>query len=310
MKMFKKRKVVIPGRRLSSSEKDKVTKVPSSFRRGRTISNSLTTQHISSSDIPDGSHRLHIHHLSIKRRKLSVILAMILPIIFIIWILLTNFTAVVEIDITDTKITKTIKDDYYIESIEKYLVANPLTRLSFLMDDSALTNYVMSELPEVVSVSRYGNSSMFGVTSYIIDFRSPVAGWKIGEDQYYVDSKGVSFKENYYGSPQVQIVDNSGISPQAGIAIASNRFLSFVGKVVSLSESSGYPISKAVLPRNTTRELDIYPVGLDETYIKLSIDRSVGEQIEDMTRSLQYFKDKNQVLDYLDVRVSGKAFYK
>ena len=149
-----------------------------------------------------------------------------------------------------------------------------------------------------------------GVTDFIITMRLPVAGWQINNKQYYVDSNGVPFEINYFQAPTVQIVDNSGISYKIGTtAIASNRFLSFIGRIVALTKASGYTVTQALLPPQTTRELQ---VRLKETsyYIKLSIDRPAGEQVEDMVTAIRYFSSHGQSPQYVDVRVSGKAFYK
>jgi hypothetical protein len=150
-----------------------------------------------------------------------------------------------------------------------------------------------------------------GVTNFAVTMRTPVAGWQINNKQYYVDSNGYPFESNYFPDPSVQIVDNSGITYKLGTttAIASNRFLSFVGRIVSLTKASGYTVTQAILPPETTRELE---VRLKETsyYVKLSIDRPAGEQVEDMVTAIKYFTAHGQSPQYIDVRVSGKAFYK
>lgn len=312
--MFKKQPVDLPRRRrLNLDESSNVTQVRTgdSFRRGRTLVGTIlpdaADRNIRSLDV--ASPRTHVHHLSIKRRKLSGLLMISVFMITILSLLVTNFTASILVNTSDTQITKTIDDKLYQNVINDFLNANPLYRFSFLMDGSALNNYVSSKLPEVGSVRRQGNSIKPGETDYIISFRKPVAGWQINDKQYYVDARGVSFERNYYTNPVVQIVDNSGISPQAGVAIASKRFLSFVGQVVSLSSDNGHQITRAVLPKNTTRELDVYFKDMT-LYAKLSIDRPVGEQVEDMGNAIGYFVAKNQMPQYIDVRVSGKAFYR
>jgi hypothetical protein len=138
--------------------------------------------------------------------------------------------------------------------------------------------------------------------------RKPVAGWKIDNKQYFVDAKGVAFERNYYGNPTVQIVDDSGAVLQQGTTVASNRFLGFVGRIVALSKDRGYIVSQAILPAGTTRQLEvkIQDVG---PLVKLSIDRPAGEQVEDMGRALVFLAGRGQSPAYVDVRVSGKAFY-
>jgi cell division septal protein FtsQ len=165
-----------------------------------------------------------------------------------------------------------------------------------------------SKLPEVSNVSQRGAVAL-GKTNYTITVREPVAGWKIGNKQFYVDSRGVAFETNYYIEPSLQIVDESGVASKTGMAVASNKLLSFVGRVVAQSNSKGYTVIEAILPSDTTRQLKI-KLKDSNIMVKLSIDRSAGEQIEDMDRAIKFIKTKGMYPSYIDVRVSGKAFYK
>jgi hypothetical protein len=196
----------------------------------------------------------------------------------------------------------------YEQAIQDYMGENPTNRLTFLLNQSSLTAYVSNKMPEVETVTQVDNWD-FGETNFKIKMRQPVAGWNINGQQYYVDAAGVSFMKNYFAAPSIQIVDNSGVSLQTGVASVSRRFLSFVGQTISLAKASGYPVVQAILPAGTTRELEIKLKG-SNLIVKLSIDRPEGEQIEDMSRAVQYFTSHGQMPSYIDVRVSGKAFYK
>lgn len=321
MGIFKKKETDVPNRRRNSGL-DSVNADSSSrsdvFRRGRTIVGKITSINDESAtgglnpgrdSLQVNSSRTHVHHLSIKRRKLSGLLIIALLNVVLLWILVNNFTATVIIGTSNLDITRPINESKYSKTINAFLDTNPLARISVLLDSTLLNDYVIAEHPEVQDISRQGNTLKPGETDFVMTFRKPVAGWKMKEKQYYVDSKGVSFEVNYFSEPTVQIVDSSGISPQSGVAIASKRFLGFVGRVVSLSRANGFEVTQAVLPKNTTRELDIYFKGR-ESYVKLNVDRGVGEQIEDMVNAFKYFTTKNQTPKYIDVRVSNKAFYR
>ena len=228
--------------------------------------------------------------------------------IVLLWILISNFTATVIVSVPSTTISKSVDSAYYGKVIQEYLNINPMSRLQFFLNQSVLTTYVSDKLPEVASVKQQGRMGI-GETDFSITMRTPVAGWVINDKQYYVDSDGISFEQNYFSPPSVQIVDSSGASLQTGTAIASKRFLSFVGRVVSLAQANGYTVTQAILPANTTRELEISLKDVSFS-VKLSIDRSAGEQVEDMSRAVQYFIGNGRTPSYIDVRVSGKAFYK
>jgi len=296
--IFSKKQLGTPRRRLANRDVS-VSSQSDIFRRNRTLSGTTSSLE---------SPRTHVHHLSIQRRKIISILLIVISSAGLLWILVSNFTATVIVNVSSTAISRSIDFSYYEKAIQDYLDINPMSRFHFLLDQSALTAYVSNKLPEVANIVQQ-NMVGIGETNFAVTMRKPVAGWMINKKQYYVDSKGISFEQNYFSMPAVQIIDNSGVSLQTGTAIASNRFLSFAGRVVSLAATSGYTVTQAVLPVNTTRELQIR-LKDSNFLVKLSIDRPVGEQVEDMGRAVQYFINHGQVPTYIDVRVSGKAFYK
>lgn len=311
MKLFKKKPVNAPRRR--QAEVNLVQTTSSDvFKRNRTLTGTTSSRLSSAGSKNDlESSRSHIHHLSNQRRKLSVVLALVVVSIILVWLLVSNFTAEAVVRVSDTNISKSVDDNQYEESIQDYLNIHPLQRFTFLLDKTALAAYVTDKLPEVLSIDERGMESI-GQIVFSIKMRQPVAGWRINDRQYYVDSQGIPFEQNYFDEPSVQIVDNSGVSVNSTstTAIVSKRFLSFVGRVVSLSNANGYVVSQAILPANTTRELQISLQG-SGFLVKLSIDRPAGEQIEDMSNALRYFASHGiSPQTTIDVRVSGKAFYK
>lgn len=312
MRLFNKKTTDIPARRRQSDIPVREPAVPRrdqyTFQRNRTLtgstSNSVkTTQYRSDLESP----RTQAHHLAIQRRKIGVTLLTVVAITAVLSFLLFQFTAKVTAVSSDSTVLRSVDSAVYDQAINDYLGANPLERFRFALNVSKLTSYLAQKLPEVESVSGVGAGGI-GDTDYALTMRHPVAGWKISDKQYFVDSHGIAFERNYYGNPDVEIIDQSGISVQQGSAIASNRFLSFVGRVVALSKSSGYVVTQAIIPQDTTRQLEIRINGV-VPLIKLSIDRPVGEQIEDMSRVLGYLTGHGLKPGYVDVRVSGKAFY-
>lgn len=285
-------------------------RVENNFRRNRTIvgstSNGLNSVNVVKTGLE--SPRTHIHHLTIMRRKVLNIFLIILLSGAFLWLLVSNFTASPQIVFSDVSINKQAEKNRYSKIIQDYLQANPMERFSFMLSRDKLTGYMSSKLPEVEEATLQGMQNI-GKTNFIVKMRKPIASWNIDETKYYVDSMGVSFKINYFSEPSVQIIDNSGVPLNTGQKSVSKRFLGFVGRVVSQARSSGYNITTAVLPANTTRELDV-SIKDKKPLVKLSIDRPVGEQIEDMSRALQYFETQNMVPEYIDIRVDGKAYYK
>lgn len=308
MSLFNKKRKDLPRRRDYGAGSTQAFS-SNTFKRNRTLTGS-TSNNLNSinADADLESPRKHTHKLANQRRKVMSILAIVIASIVLILITFNNFTASSSISVSDMTISKPVVGKKYEAVIKDYFDANPMSRFSLFQDQALLADYITNKLPEVSSIKR--KSTFLGRTNFNITMRSPVAGWQINNKQYFVDSMGVPFETNYYSTPLVQIIDNSGVNMQKGVgAIASHRFLAFVGRVVYFARLNGYVVTQAILPANTTRELDI-KLKNASYFIKLSIDRPAGEQVEDMTSAVRYFISRQQNPQYIDVRVSGKATYR
>jgi hypothetical protein len=278
------------------------------FLRNRTLTGSTsdslsTTHHRSELESP----RTQAHHLAGQRRKIGLTLLGALAISILILGILLQFTAQIAITSSDVSISRKVDGAAYASAINDYLGANPMQRFRFFLDNKTLTDYLVSKAPEVESAVSASVGGI-GQTDYALKMRKPVASWTINNTKYYVDATGIAFEKNYYSNPSVEIVDMSGINVQQGVAVASDRFLGFVGKTIARSGQSGYQVTQAIIPASTTRQLELRLKDV-QPLIKLSIDRPVGEQIEDMSRALKYLTSHSMNPSYVDVRVSGKAYY-
>lgn len=271
------------------------------FRRNQTLS---SYRH----NTPEESSRQKVHHLALQRRKLSGIFFVVAAATVLLIVLLWQLMAQVHVVTSTKQLGASFDSTRYEEMINEYLAVNPAQRLRFALNEHDLTNYVASRLPEVEALSLTGAAGI-AQSNFAVTFRTPVAGWQIDGTQYYVDADGVVFDMNYYTTPTVQIVDESGISPEQGTAVASTRLLGFLGRVVAQAGERGYTVTRAVLPADTTRQLDIYVEGSD-TRLKLSVDRGAGEQVEDADRVLKQLATQGSKPEYVDVRVAGRAAYR
>lgn len=306
-------KNALPGRRQSFARD---TRSPAAtperqyvFARNRTLTGSTSTR---LSDIHRQtdlqSPRSHAHHLALRRRKIGMIFLIILAISAFLFMLLMQFTATITISISDTSLSKKIDNQLYEKAINDYLGIHPLSRLRFALDRKSLNEYLSVTVPEVADVTDVSLGAI-GETNITLTMRRPVAGWTINSQQYFVDAQGIAYERNYFAAPSVEIIDNSGVALEQGTTVASNRFLAFVGRVVALSKERDYVVTRAIIPTGTTRQLEVVLQDV-VPHVKLSIDRPAGEQVEDMARALDYLKTKKSKPSYIDVRVSGKAFYK
>lgn len=283
------------------------TEDPSAFRRNRTLTGSPSS-HVRGAVEHAGqmkSGRVQAHELSVRRRRLGGLFALATGVSLVLLIVVLNFTATVAVDTPG--VTRAVNSTRYSESINDYLAYRPIERIRLFTDNKQLTAHVAHEHPEVSSVAVNGGAG-FAVSVFEVQLRKPLAAWTINDRRYYVDAKGVSFELNQYESPEISVVDDSGVPVAAGVSIASNRFLSYVGRTIALFQAQGVEVSKVVIPFNTTRQIEVVLKGRDYP-VRLSIDRQVGVQVEDAVRAVRYVDATQKTPQYIDVRVSGKAFY-
>lgn len=278
------------------------------FRRNRTLTGSLSSQ-VTSAAEPSGdlqSSRTHAHHLALQRRKIMAVLGAVLLVTLFLASLLYSFTAYPRVSSSDS--INFVETRRYEDAINDYLNVHPFERLRFALDSTKLTTYLRQAVPEVALVQQDGFAK-FGTTNFNLTMRQPIASWIIGGKQYFVDENGIPFAQNYYESPVVAVVDQSGVQQAAGTAVASSRFLAFVGKVVAEAQKRDTVVQQAIIPASTTRQLEVKIEGR-EYPIKLSLDRGAAVQVEDMKRAVEYFESRRVTPQYIDVRVSGRAYYK
>lgn len=311
MSVFRKKtsSTELPRRRQTDMSKSASTLEQQSalFMRNRTLTGSASSR-VSSATEAQGalkSSRVQAHELVDHRRRLGGILLIVILAAVVVAILIAQLTARVTVSVG---LNRPVDTTIYEQAVQGYLTAHPFERLRFALNMGGLTEYLREKLPEVYTVTGITADGL-GASHVDLQLRTPIVSWKMGDKQYYVDAHGVSFSRNYSASPAVQIVDESGVQLAAGSAVASNSFLSYVGRTVALAAQSHLTVEQVVIPLGTTREIELHIKGYSYP-IKLSIDRPVGEQVEDMVRAMNYFTQKGETPAYIDVRVGGKAYYR
>jgi hypothetical protein len=297
----KKQPTDMPRRRRLEAPDVEQPRSSTQYRRNQTLSG---VSKVPMAESPRGQ----AHQLTVQRRKIGGIFTAVIVIVIVMAIFISQLMAQIGVTSSTKQLSMSFKGDSYEKVVNEYLGLHPAERLRFILNEEALSAYVSAQLPEVESIEVSGVKDIVE-TEFAVTFRQPVAGWQINSKQFYVDTTGIVFETNYYDAPAVQIVDESGISPDEGATVAGSRLLGFLGKVVALAGERGYTVTQALLPAGMTRELDIQLQDVSSR-IKLSTDRGAGEQVEDMARSIIYLKDKNITPEYIDVRVSGRAAYK
>jgi hypothetical protein len=278
------------------------------FRRSHTLTGSSadTVKTVGESRAQIKSPRIRAHELRQHRRRLVLYLIGVIAVLSAGWLLIGEFTGTIA-NVVSKPATPRVDTKYYSQLLNEYFAAYPLERFRFAVQPAHLNGFLETKAPEIAS-AEFSSSNEVGKSDLTATFRQPLVAWEIGRQKYYVDAEGHAFQKNYYDEPSIVVTDQSGIDPNSG-AIASNRFLHFLGRVVALLNQSGaVSVSGVVIPPNTTREVDLKLAG--KPYIvKTQLDRDPAEQVSDIVNVVKYLDAKNLKPKYVDVRVGGRAFY-
>ncbi len=294
-----------PRRRTASAEDTSPPQtLGTQYRRGQTLSQLRRD----SSEGAAVSHRHRLHHLTGRRRKAGGLLLLVLAIIGLLVFLIFQLTATVSVVGSSSDISKQPDVAAYTQRINDYYSIHPFERLRFALDQDNLSRFMAAGYPEVARVELTNVENIID-SQFTMTFREPLVGWQINNRQYYVDDQGVVFENNYFTTPVVQMIDESGISPEEGSAVASTRLLSFVGTVVARAGEQGLTVESVSLPAGLTRQVDVRVKG-HKPYIRMTIDREAQGQVTDMVTALAFMKDEKLKPRYIDVRVEGRAAYR
>lgn len=280
-----------------------------SFRRSRTLTGSSanSVRVVGESRAQIKSPRIHAHELRQHRRKLLLYLVAVLMVVGLGWALLIQFTGSID-KVIVTPAHPSVPTEQYKRLLNDYFADRPFERFRFALQPEQLRDYLAVKAPEVETL-RFDGAQQIGASDVLVTFRQPIVVWEIARQKYYVDADGRAFTHNYYNEPTVVVKDESGIDPSEG-AIASTRFLHFLGRVIALmNQSNVATVNSVIIPPNTTREVDLKLTGRDYV-IKTLLDRDPAEQVSDILNALRYIDAKGIKPQYIDVRISGRATYK
>lgn len=115
--------------------------------------------------------------------------------------------------------------------------------------------------------------------------------------------------ESVPASTGKKYVPSITIEDESGTGYITDKIKDFVGMLESDFKDLGYKVTRAIVPVGKTREVDIYLDGRNE-YFKCQIDRNTAETAEDAVRMMNYLDKNGKSASYVDIRISGRAYYK
>ena len=277
------------------------------FRRSRTITGSLSSavRAVNETHADLRSSRLKTHELRLNRRKTGSLLLICLLVIGLLTGLLSQF-------VSSTKyadpLVQSSEQLTYQQAVNDYLSTRPGERFYFSLKSSNLTASLQQKYPEIQQ-AEIESTGFLKPSQLKLIFRQPIASWNIRGKNYFIDASGLAFERNYYAKPVLAVEDKTGINPQDIGAVASERQIRYIGRLVALVQQSGHRVSKIELPPQTSRQIDLVLEGRGYT-IKTSLDRDPASQALDLVNAVKYFDSKSIIPQYVDVRVVSRAYYR
>jgi len=143
------------------------------------------------------------------------------------------------------------------------------------------------------------NALVWGVCIAVV---GGLVAWVALETREMVKEREDAAVDTQKWEPTVEIVSEGG-------GQVSERMREFVAKLERDFRDLGFGVDKVVLPLGMSREVDVY-VGTRGEYYKMSVDRGSAVQAEDAERMMRYLDEREIVVQYVDLRVEGKAYYR
>ncbi len=278
------------------------------FRRSRTLTGTTSSKVVAGAQSRSQlkTARLQAHELHQLRNRILRILAVLVVCIALLSYVVASYVA--DISLVYLQPGNQPGGTVYQQAVLSYFAKHPFERFTFALNQKQFMDTLMHEHPELSSID--SDAGFFGGTKFIMTFRRPILTWQSAGHTFYVDNQGVAFSYDHFGGKYVAVSDQSGISPAAsGGAIATNSFINFLGKVVGAVNRGGRGVVTDIVIPAATREVDLKLQGRGYP-IKTHTDRDPLQQAQDILNALKWLDDRKVTPQYVDVRVSGKAYFK
>ncbi len=258
------------------------------------------------------SERIRSHKSRRLARRVFAVLLLLIAIAGTTLFLVANYVNSAEVEIIGDASRQPGREAIYEKIIADYLADHPLAHFRFFVKSGEFADCLKREAPEVAEVVSVNYSGILTTEMRLsVKMREPVAKWGSANEVYYVDSSGGAFSVNYFDEPELTVVDENNLGVVSD-SVASTRFLSFVGQLSSELDAVGYDIEKVTVPLGMSREVDVLLKEIPVRF-KMSVDRSPIAAVRDLGRVDRWFKENKggfDGLNYIDLRVPGKAYWK
>ena len=141
----------------------------------------------------------------------------------------------------------------------------------------------------------------------VFENRNPKLIWESSGSQYLVDSNAVLYKQLDLNDNSLlpKVVDSSNLAVKIPEQISSADFVEFVNSANSELKKSNFKIQHFEVAETT---FQLTAVNEDQIKIMLNVLEPLSEQMNALNKV--YIANKNDIKEYVDLRVEGRVYYK
>jgi cell division septal protein FtsQ len=216
------------------------------------------------------------------------------------WFLLQTFT------ITSIQVQAAANVEAIKSQTEQIVAHNWWQHTLLTFNGSALEAELMRTNPTIESVDVHRRWP-HGV-SLAVAFKAYGLAWSSGNQSYLLDRRGVAIGMLPAGSELPVVYDGSNLPVEVGKGVASSRFVEFVTSLATTLPAMGLGVTRYEV-KDTT--YDLYVTTNKGYRLILDTARPAGDSMADLA-ALQAFltKQGKTPVEYVDLRIAGKAYYK
>lgn len=174
----------------------------------------------------------------------------------------------------------------------------------FLVDTNQFVSEITAVNPQFLEVKVL--RGIPNILRVIFKERNSEVVWQSKDNFYFVDSDGVAFKKvaKEQARSYPLIIDNQGLDVKAPSDVSSPSFIDFVKNL------SNYAFDDLKISHFEINETIFQIDAVTNKKIKIIFDttRSISDQKEAFEKI--YSEHKNEIKEYIDVRVEGMVYYK
>lgn len=193
------------------------------------------------------------------------------------------------------------------EDLASYLEERPTQRNVLFLQPDTFEQYLQDKHPTLRKVNI--NRTLLLEVRVQMQESEPAMVWQSGGASWLIGDDGrvlrVAKEEDMkYG----KVIDTVQLEPKIGDRVADREFARFVSELYRESATKNISVVQVEIGE-TTQEIIVRLI--DGTYIRMATTRGAGEQLAayEATRATAKGSGK-AVVEYVDVRVVGKTYYK